>query len=80
MNQNEPILKKCRYCGEEIALVRTERGRMQPCEPGMIPFWWSPKGDEMFVTQAGEFTQGFRDGDPDELTDVGYVPHRCGRR
>ena len=34
----EIIRKKCRYCGKEILLVPIKRGRVQPCEPELIPF------------------------------------------
>ena len=76
----EIIRKKCRYCGKEILLVPIKRGRVQPCEPELIPFWWEPKGEEIFITQEGETATGSRDGKPDELTDVGYVPHYCPER
>lgn len=76
----EIIRKKCRYCGKEILLVPTVRGRVQPCEPELIPFWWSPTGSELYITQDGEEVTGDRDGSPDELTDVGYVPHYCPER
>lgn len=56
--------------------VRMPDGRSIPCEPALIPFWWEPEGAETFLTQDGEWIRGSRDGDPEELTDVGYIPHR----
>lgn len=76
----EGLTKKCRYCGREIVLVQTEGGRRIPCDPALIPFWWEGLGDEVFVTRDGELVPGSRGGDPEELTDVGYIPHHCERR
>lgn len=47
---------------------------------GADPVLVGAKGEEIFITQAGETATGSRDGKPEELTDVGYVPHNCPER
>lgn len=76
MDEKEIIRKKCRYCGQEIFLIPRSGRRHIPVDPALIPFWWSPTGAEQFITRDGEAVTGDRGGDPEDLTDVGYIPHR----
>lgn len=71
----EIIRKKCWGCGKEIFLIAAPKGKRIPCDPELIPFWWSPVGSEIFITQDGEEVTGDRQGAPDDMTDVGYIPH-----
>lgn len=70
-------MSRCKYCGEEILFIGIQSGKKMPCDPELIPFWWAPEGEETFVTQNGELVRGSRDGEPEEVTDVGYIPHEC---
>jgi len=71
----EIIRKKCRNCGREIFLIQARGGRRIPVDPALIPFWWSPMGSEIFVNQDGDTVTGERSGRPENVTDVGYIPH-----
>lgn len=68
-------MSRCRSCGAEIIWVKMQSGKKMPCDPPLLPFWWSPKGEHTLITQDGETVTGDLDGEPDEVTDVGRISH-----
>ena len=75
-------MSRCKGCGAEILWIRMKSGKNMPCDPALIPFWWAPEGEETFITEEGETVRGTRDGDPEEMTGIGYIPHwaTCPKR
>ena len=68
-------MARCRSCGAEIIWVKTRAGRDMPCDPGLIPFWAKLKAKDKVVTQEGDVVSCLLEGDPQEITGVGRVPH-----
>lgn len=68
-------MSRCKGCGAEIIWIPMQSGKKMPCDPALIQFWWEPEGPETFITQEGETVRGSRDGDAEEMTDLGYIPH-----
>lgn len=51
------IITKCKYCGKEIELMRTENRKTIPCQ--REAFFFTPSGGpETFVTASGEVYRG----------------------
>ena len=66
---------RCSSCGAPITWVTMRSGKHMPCNPVLVPFWAKFKGKEKVVTQAGDLVSCELNGDPDEITNVGYIPH-----
>lgn len=46
-----------------------------PCDPAIIMYWASIKGRHTIITPNGETVRCELDGDLNNSTGVGYVPH-----
>lgn len=66
---------KCKACGADIVFVRSRAGKSIPCDAGLIPFWANIKSKTTVVTQEGDVVHCDLEGDPEEITNVGYIPH-----
>lgn len=68
-------MSRCKGCGAQIIFIETPNGKSMPVDPSIIPYWKDPKGDTMIVNENGNVVRCFLDGEPDEITDVGFRPH-----
>ena len=68
-------MARCKSCGAEIVWVKTRAGKDMPCDPGLIPFWAKFKATSKVVTLDGDVVSCLLDGDPDEISGVGRIPH-----
>jgi hypothetical protein len=70
----------CRACGARIEWMRTERGRMMPCERELVWYWQDEQGPERIINHAGEVVRCRLKGDRETATGLGRVPHwtKCG--
>lgn len=69
---------QCRGCGEEIAFIKTEKGKSMPVNP--VPVRVKPlAGGYQYITARGNFITGVIVGDaeddPDSNTVPAYVSH-----
>lgn len=54
------IITKCRYCGQEIEMMRTDNRKTVPCQ--REAYFFTPSGGpETFVTANGEVYRGHKD-------------------
>lgn len=63
----------CRYCGAEIAFIRTPRGRRVPVDPGSFRNHDLVPG----VTVITDGGQSLRGGHHPAVAAYGYTPHRA---
>ena len=68
-------MSRCKSCGAEIVWITMLSGNSMPCDPALVPFWERFKAKGKVVTQAGDLVSCDFDGDPNEITDVGRIPH-----
>ena len=76
-------MPKCKGCGREIIFVRSVKGKMIPCDPGMITFYPDEKnGDQVYVDTEGRVVKGypkedgsFCGGFGDWAARHGYISH-----
>lgn len=68
-------MARCRSCGAEIVWMKTKAGKKMPCDPGLVPFWAKLKAKEKVVTQEGDVVSCLLDGDTEEMTGLGRIPH-----
>lgn len=66
---------RCRECGEEIMFIPTPKGKYMPCDPGIIPYWQDPNGNETIINGEGIVVRCVLSGDPEKITDTGHIPH-----
>lgn len=46
-----------------------------PCDPPLVPFWAKFRAKGKVVTLTGDVVSCEFEGAPDDLTDVGRIPH-----
>lgn len=63
-------MAKCKGCGQEIIWI----GNM-PCDPEQVTYWQKPKAKGKVVTPNGVILSCEFDGDLQQATGVGYIPH-----
>ena len=68
-------MAKCRGCGRTIIWIRTQAGKSMPCDPEQVTYWKKVKAAEKVVTANGEVCSCAFEGNPQEATGIGYVPH-----
>ena len=68
-------MSKCKACGAGIIFIRTKAGKFMPCNPHGVPFWKNDDGKETVITKDGETVRCDFKGDPNNVTDIGYLPH-----
>ncbi|MCL1924240.1 MAG: hypothetical protein FWF50_01490 [Defluviitaleaceae bacterium] len=68
-------MAKCMQCGESILFIETEKGNKMPCDRELIPFWAEPKAPKRIVTMLGKVLACHYEGDIQELSGHGYIPH-----
>lgn len=71
MEENvRPIRARCRECGAEIFLIKTDRGKSLPCDREEVKFVIAGGWDgRRFVTQSGELYRGELAGDGEKEFD-----------
>lgn len=71
MHENvKPIRAKCRECGAEIFLIKTERGKSLPCDWKEVQFvLGDDRNGRRFITQSGELYRGELAGDGEKEYD-----------
>lgn len=55
--------------------METRAGKKMPCDPGLVPFWADVRGKGTVITMYGDTVKCKFDGNPEEITNVGRVPH-----
>ena len=72
---------RCKKCGAEILFIKTPAGKNMPCDPAAATYWKDSNGKGRVVTPNGEVVSCSFDGNPDEATGIGYIPHwgTCSR-
>ena len=68
-------MSRCKSCGAPIVWVTMRSGNSMPCDPALVPFWQKAKAKGKVVTQDGRVLSFELDGEPGDITDVGYIPH-----
>lgn len=68
-------MAKCKSCGAEIYWQETKAGKNMPCDPALVPFWAKFKAKDKVVTPEGDVVSCLLEGDPEEMTGVGRIPH-----
>ncbi len=68
-------MPKCRKCGKEIIFIKTSAGKSMPCDAEQVMYWADKKGKQRVVTPNGEVVACRLDGDSQEATGIGYIPH-----
>ncbi len=68
-------MAKCKGCGKEIVFIRTESGKSMPCDIDKIMYWEDKKAKGKIVTSNGMVISSKFDGEPEEATGIGYLPH-----
>lgn len=68
-------MAKCRSCGAEIVWMQMKSGGHMPCDPPLVPFWAKFRAKGKVVTLTGDVVSCEFEGSPDDLTDVGRIPH-----
>ena len=65
----------CKRCGAKIVWIETPGKKMMPCDPVMQIYWARPKARGKIVTPNGEVISCDFEGDPDQATGLGFIPH-----
>lgn len=71
-------LGKCKFCGSEIAWIKTVGGKSMPCDSEQVYYKEKSGGKERIVTPNGQvlaceiIPEG---GDIQHATGFGYIPH-----
>ena len=68
-------MARCRSCGAEILWIATTAGKMMPCNPLGVRYWAQPKAKGKIVTPNGEVLSCVFEGEEQQATGIGYVPH-----
>ena len=68
-------MARCRSCGAEIVFQRTRAGKSMPCDPRLVPFWADIRAKEKVITEDGDVVSCRLEGEPEEMTNVGRIPH-----
>ena len=68
-------MARSKSCGAEIVWMKTKNGNDMPCDPALVPFWAKFKAKGKVVTLEGDVVSCEFDGDPDDITNVGRIPH-----
>lgn len=68
-------MPRCKSCGAPIVWVKTYNGKQMPCDPGWVPFWAKLKAKGKVIDKAGNTVSCLFDGDPNEISGVGRIPH-----
>ena len=65
----------CKGCGKPIVWIRTSGGKSMPCDAQAVAYKAEAGAKGKVVTPNGEVISCIFDGDPQEMTGIGYVPH-----
>lgn len=65
----------CSRCGRLITFVRTERGKMMPCDAARVNFTADPRGDAFVYLEDGVSAHGWVLSSVGEGTVKAYRPH-----
>lgn len=68
-------MAKCKGCGKEIIFIGTVGGKRMPCDPEEIMYWEDGKAKGKIVTPNGMVLSCRFEGNPEEATGIGYIPH-----
>lgn len=66
---------KCKGCGQEIIWIMSPAGKVIPCDPEQVTYWQKPKAPGKVVTPNGMMLSCEFDGDLQQATGIGYIPH-----
>jgi len=66
---------KCRFCRKEIRWIVTEKGAKMPCDPTPVKYWQQEKASGKVVLQNGKVVSCVFEGNSEEATGMGYIPH-----
>lgn len=68
MNQSN-----CRNCGQLIGFIRTEKGRLMPVDPEIIPYMEG--GDQKLINEYGRVVACHFPESGETADGNGYMPH-----
>ena len=66
---------KCKGCGAEIVFVRTENGKMMPCNPRLVPYWERQGAKGKILNDQGRVVSCDFHGEREKLMGFGHMPH-----
>ena len=52
-------MPKCKGCGREIIWVKSAKGKAIPCDPDLITFCPDKEGDQVYITEDGQYIRGY---------------------
>lgn len=65
----------CRYCGKPIIFIRTEAGRLMPCDAEPVPYWDSDEKGVLIYQRDGRSVRAKLAGLDSLCAGSGYRPH-----
>lgn len=68
-------MAKCKSCGVEIIFITTTNLKNMPCNFNPVRYWQRKGAKGKVVTPNGEVLSCDFEGDIDQATGYGYLPH-----
>ena len=65
----------CRWCGTPIIFIRTEAGRLMPCDAMPQPYWPTDSSGILVYQRDGSCVRGTLRGHDSACAGYGYIPH-----
>lgn len=69
------LMATCKGCGAQIVWIKTPGGKSMPCDPEPVVYWEREGAKGKVVTLNGIVHSADLDGDPDNGTGIGFIPH-----
>ena len=65
----------CRYCGKPIIFIRTENGKLMPCDATPVAYWKTNERGIPVYQLSGYSVKAVLSGHPSAISGYGYRPH-----
>lgn len=65
----------CRGCGAPVIWIKTHRGKSMICDADPVHYWEAEGAKGKIVTINGDVISCEFNGDLQDATGIGYVPH-----
>lgn len=68
-------MSKCKACGAEVIWIRTLKGKNMICDKEPVMYWGKKGSKQKVITKNGEVLSCVFEGDPQQATGIGFIPH-----